>query len=245
MAVWLVREPGPYHWDDPGVSPRLRDGRTSEHVHARVCSGRAGYEPLRASGSQGTLGLAATRTRNAIRRTCEPYGTCCRVSLDVTCIRSCGGAVRGTGSGGAYPGVCWAWPHTDRSISCGPLWAMGQTRELACAHMYARWKGRRQDGGAKCPSGLPLPFSRPACLPLTSPPGPQNYFLLICILSYWFPWCRYVVLALLSTLALPAKPVLWPAFNRLWLFKTWRHYFHYSFLVEEPLDPNKRYIFVE
>lgn len=132
--------------------------------------------------------------------------------------------------------------------------------------MEARGERRLHDSRAMCPSGLPprlspsvslslcgfphpshVPPAYPPHLltPYPSPPGPQNYFLLICILSYWFPWCRYVVLALLSTLALPAKPVLWPAFNRLWLFKTWRHYFHYSFLIEEPLDPKKRYIFVE
>ncbi|KAG2429040.1 hypothetical protein HXX76_011282 [Chlamydomonas incerta] len=75
--------------------------------------------------------------------------------------------------------------------------------------------------------------------------GFMNYFMLMVIASYWSRICRYIVLALLGTLALPCKPVLWPAFNKLWIFKTWRHYFHYSFLIEEPLDPNKRYVFVE
>ncbi|KAG2495179.1 hypothetical protein HYH03_006785 [Edaphochlamys debaryana] len=75
--------------------------------------------------------------------------------------------------------------------------------------------------------------------------GFMNYFLLLCIAAIWSRVCLYIVIALLSTLALPCKPVLWPAFNRLWIFKTWRHYFHYSFLVEQQLDPTKRYIFVE
>lgn len=57
--------------------------------------------------------------------------------------------------------------------------------------------------------------------------GFMNYFLLLCILSYWIPFARYIVVGLLTTLALPCQPVLWPAFNRLWIFKTWRHYFHY------------------
>jgi 2-acylglycerol O-acyltransferase 2 len=38
---------------------------------------------------------------------------------------------------------------------------------------------------------------------------------------------RYILGALLFTLWLPARPVLWPAFNRLWIFKTWREYFNY------------------
>ncbi|GIL50994.1 hypothetical protein Vafri_7066 [Volvox africanus] len=75
--------------------------------------------------------------------------------------------------------------------------------------------------------------------------GFMNYFLLLVILSFWSRVALYVVLVLLGTLLLPCKPVLWPAFNRLWIFKTWRHYFHYSFLIEEPLDPKKRYIIVE
>ncbi|KXZ51089.1 hypothetical protein GPECTOR_14g72 [Gonium pectorale] len=75
--------------------------------------------------------------------------------------------------------------------------------------------------------------------------GFMNYFAALVLLSFFWRPALYLVLALLATLALPAKPVLWPAFNRMWLFKTWRHYFHYSFLIEEALDPNKRYIFVE
>ncbi|GFR52112.1 hypothetical protein Agub_g14625 [Astrephomene gubernaculifera] len=75
--------------------------------------------------------------------------------------------------------------------------------------------------------------------------GFLNYFVILLILSFFSRTALYVVLALLGTLLLPCKPVLWPAFNKLWLFKTWRHYFHYSFLIEEHLDPNKRYIFVE
>ncbi|PNH06113.1 Diacylglycerol O-acyltransferase 2 [Tetrabaena socialis] len=75
--------------------------------------------------------------------------------------------------------------------------------------------------------------------------GFMNYYFLLIIAAFFSRTALYVVIALLSTLAIPARPVLWPAFNRLWIFKTWRHYFHYSFLVEEPLDPEKRYIFVE
>lgn len=57
--------------------------------------------------------------------------------------------------------------------------------------------------------------------------------------------CLYICIGLFSTLLLPCKPVLWPAFNKLWIFKTWRHYFHYSMTVEENLDHSKRYVFVE
>jgi hypothetical protein len=57
--------------------------------------------------------------------------------------------------------------------------------------------------------------------------GFMNYFLLLVILAFFSRVAMYVVLALLGTLLLPCKPVLWPAFNRLWIFRTWRHYFHY------------------
>jgi hypothetical protein len=30
-----------------------------------------------------------------------------------------------------------------------------------------------------------------------------------------------------------AKPVLWPAWNRLWVFKTWREYFRYRCVVQD------------
>jgi hypothetical protein len=42
-----------------------------------------------------------------------------------------------------------------------------------------------------------------------------------------------------------AKPVLWPAWNRLWVFKTWREYFKYSYCFEVKLDPRRRYILFE
>ncbi|GFH14822.1 uncharacterized protein HaLaN_10943, partial [Haematococcus lacustris] len=42
-----------------------------------------------------------------------------------------------------------------------------------------------------------------------------------------------------------AKPVLWTAFCKLWVFKTWRQYFRYSYFFEEKLDPTKRYILYE
>lgn len=33
--------------------------------------------------------------------------------------------------------------------------------------------------------------------------------------------------------------------HRSWVFKTWREYFHFSYLNEATLDPEKTYIFVE
>lgn len=83
-------------------------------------------------------------------------------------------------------------------------------------------------------------------------------FVTLLIYTGWLYWLaglviwgffnRYVmlfVIALYSTLALPARPILWPAFNRLWVFKTWREYMHFSYLAEEALDPNKKYIMAE
>jgi hypothetical protein len=61
------------------------------------------------------------------------------------------------------------------------------------------------------------------------------------IIASFFSWLpRAILLVLLATLKLPAKPVLWPAFNRLWIFKTWREYFNYSYSFEEILDKDKR-----
>ena len=53
----------------------------------------------------------------------------------------------------------------------------------------------------------------------------MNFFLLLCVATFFSRTALYIVIALLSTLALPAKPVLWPWFNKLWVFKTWREYF--------------------
>ena len=51
--------------------------------------------------------------------------------------------------------------------------------------------------------------------------GFLNYFLVLIIASIWSRMCLCLVVALFSTLLLPCQPVLWPAFNRLWIFKTW------------------------
>jgi 2-acylglycerol O-acyltransferase 2 len=41
------------------------------------------------------------------------------------------------------------------------------------------------------------------------------------------------------------KPVLWGPFVRLWLFKTWREYFQFSYLHEAVFSAKKRYIYAE
>ncbi|GLC45911.1 hypothetical protein PLESTF_000711500 [Pleodorina starrii] len=60
-----------------------------------------------------------------------------------------------------------------------------------------------------------------------------------------YTWAILVLSALYTTLLLPPKPVLWGPFCRSWVFKTWREYFTFSYLFEEVLDPNKKYIFAE
>lgn len=52
-----------------------------------------------------------------------------------------------------------------------------------------------------------------------------------------------IVVLLFSTLLMPAKPLLWKPFVQSWVFKTWRQYFKFSFLFEEKLDQEKRYVF--
>ena len=54
--------------------------------------------------------------------------------------------------------------------------------------------------------------------------------ILICLfLASFFSRAALLVLAaIVSTLLLPPKPVLWPAFCRSPVFRTWREYFNFS-----------------
>lgn len=69
-------------------------------------------------------------------------------------------------------------------------------------------------------------------------------------LSHHSPLCIWPntsvsTVQILPTRYLPAKPLLWGGFCRSWIFKTWREYFHYSYLLEAELDPTQHYIFAE
>eukprot|EP00879_Flechtneria_rotunda_P014757 GHRR01015421.1.p1 GENE.GHRR01015421.1~~GHRR01015421.1.p1 ORF type:complete len:285 (+),score=59.03 GHRR01015421.1:1233-2087(+) len=73
----------------------------------------------------------------------------------------------------------------------------------------------------------------------------MHILMLLMIGSFVSRTLLYVLLGLWSTTFLPARPVLWNAFCRSWIFQTWREYFKFSYLNEATLDPNKKYIFVE
>jgi len=75
--------------------------------------------------------------------------------------------------------------------------------------------------------------------------GWVNIFAGLLIACFFSKIALYVVIALLTTLWLPAKPLLWGPLLRSWIFKTWREYFRYSYIMEERLDPTKRYILAE
>ncbi|KAG2486331.1 hypothetical protein HYH03_015035 [Edaphochlamys debaryana] len=60
-----------------------------------------------------------------------------------------------------------------------------------------------------------------------------------------YRWAIYTLLALYATLLLPPKPVLWGAFCRSPVFRTWRQYFSFSYVFDEVLDSKKHYIFAE
>lgn len=75
--------------------------------------------------------------------------------------------------------------------------------------------------------------------------GWMSFLLTLFALAFVFVWPRYVLLALWSTMLLPLGPCLWPAFNKHWVFKTWREYFRYSYLFEQVLPADKRYVLVE
>ncbi|MEW5319437.1 MAG: hypothetical protein WDW38_010589 [Sanguina aurantia] len=75
---------------------------------------------------------------------------------------------------------------------------------------------------------------------------PNTLLLLFCLVIFtWNKIALAILVALFSTLLLPAGPLLWPAFNQMAIFKTWREYFRFSYLFEEILDPKINYIFAE
>lgn len=84
-----------------------------------------------------------------------------------------------------------------------------------------------------------------ALVTLTLYIGWLHVLLILMLLSMFYVTPRYILLAIFSTLALPAKPVLWTAFNAHPVFRTWREYFKFSYLFEEILDDEKRFVFVE
>lgn len=43
-----------------------------------------------------------------------------------------------------------------------------------------------------------------------------------------------------SSAALPLDYQLWDGFCNSWLFTLWRTYFHYEYVLEEMIDPEKR-----
>lgn len=106
------------------------------------------------------------------------------------------------------------------------------------------------DGKAKRQSFLSLCV---ALVTLTLYCGWMHIMIGLLVGSFFSRWALLVLVLLLSTLLLPAKPVLWTGFCASPVFKTWREYFSYSYLAEEILssrdenDPSKpkSYIFVE
>lgn len=62
--------------------------------------------------------------------------------------------------------------------------------------------------------------------------------LLLCLLlaSYWWRPAGWALLALLATLALPARPLRLQRVLSAYLFLAWRRYFTFSYLFEKSLD---------
>jgi hypothetical protein len=57
--------------------------------------------------------------------------------------------------------------------------------------------------------------------------------------------CRRLFLPAALTLSVfaPAKPLLWVGFQHSTLVSSWRRYFQFSFVMEQKLDQEGRYIF--
>ncbi|KAI8473144.1 MAG: diacylglycerol acyltransferase-domain-containing protein [Monoraphidium minutum] len=75
--------------------------------------------------------------------------------------------------------------------------------------------------------------------------GWMHILILLTLGCFFSRTCLMVWVAIMSTLLLPPKPVLWTAFCQCWAFKTWREYFNFSYLNETLLDNKKTFIFVE
>eukprot|EP00775_Hariotina_reticulata_P011662 gene11662-11805_t len=84
-----------------------------------------------------------------------------------------------------------------------------------------------------------------AVITLTSYTGIVHILLGLIIGSFFSRVCLCILLGLLATTWLPAKPLLWGDFCRSWVFKTWREYFKFSYLEEAELDFNRHYIFAD
>jgi hypothetical protein len=70
-----------------------------------------------------------------------------------------------------------------------------------------------------------------ALVTLTIYCGWMHLMIGLLLASFFSRWALASLLLLLSTLLLPAKPVLWTAFCASPVFKTWRAYFSYSYLA--------------
>jgi len=49
--------------------------------------------------------------------------------------------------------------------------------------------------------------------------------------------------ALVVSVFLPAEPLLWLGFQNSTLVSSWRRYFNFSFVIDEKLDQDGRYVF--
>uniref|UniRef100_I2CR10 Acyltransferase n=1 Tax=Nannochloropsis gaditana (strain CCMP526) TaxID=1093141 RepID=I2CR10_NANGC len=72
---------------------------------------------------------------------------------------------------------------------------------------------------------------------------------LLCVAGLFFPTWRVVAgtafVLMWSAAFLPLDYQGWDAFCNSFLFKLWRDYFHYEYILEEAIDPKKRYLFAE
>nr|QNL10705.1 acyl-CoA: diacylglycerol acyltransferase 2B [Haematococcus lacustris]QNL10739.1 acyl-CoA: diacylglycerol acyltransferase 2-2 [Haematococcus lacustris] len=84
-----------------------------------------------------------------------------------------------------------------------------------------------------------------AVITLTAYTGWIHILMLLGISAVFWQVPRLILIVLLSTLLLPARPVLWTSFNRSWVFSTWRKYFKFSYLLEAPSKPGSRLVMAE
>ncbi|KAM3571740.1 hypothetical protein VYU27_006219 [Nannochloropsis oceanica] len=67
----------------------------------------------------------------------------------------------------------------------------------------------------------------------------------ICIFPAWRAVAATVFVLMWSAALLPLDYQGWDAFCNSFIFRLWRDYFHYEYVLEEMIDPNKRYLFAE
>lgn len=65
------------------------------------------------------------------------------------------------------------------------------------------------------------------------------------VASFWYRWALVLLVLIWSTVLLPPEPLLWSRFLSNRMFRWWREYFTFSYVVDQWLDLDQHYIYAE